>query len=369
MRVPARIWCLGSALSLAAMAAFAIAGYWGELERIFALGMASAFLMGGLVLIIANACSNHGSWERRSTEARLNLGNCSPADHEDLKAKLEQALDLALVAKGQAEQANLAKSKFLAAASHDLRQPVQSLMLYMAILEQRVTDTPLATLASQMDFAVEALNGLLTSLLDVSRLDAGVIVPTLTVEPVHAMIGRLAQEYEFQAKARGLRLVSRVEPAQCLTDSSLLERIVRNLLENALRYTRDGGILVRLRVCHDRVRLDVMDTGIGIAPEHRAAVFDEFFQAGNRARDRAEGLGLGLAIVARLCKLIDAEVMVASRLGRGSRFTITLPLPKPHIEAQTVAGSTTRAERPSAQPLVGSGDGCHLHFLQVELAT
>lgn len=250
---------------------------------------------------------------------------------------LKQALDQALTAKAEADRANIAKSKFLAAASHDLRQPVQSLALYMAILEQRVAGTILAQLAAQMGQAVEALNSLLTSVLDVSRLDAGVIITSITKEPVHELVGRLAHEYELHARAKGLRLVARIDAAVALTDVSLLERIIRNLLENALRYTERGGILIRLRPCHGRIRLDVVDTGLGIGPEHRSAIFEEFFQVGNCARDRAQGLGLGLSIVARLSKLIGGDVAVASRIGRGSRFTITLPTPEG--ETQTAAAN------------------------------
>jgi PAS domain S-box-containing protein len=237
----------------------------------------------------------------------------------------EEALALA---KAEAELANLAKSKFLAAASHDLRQPVQSLTLLMSVLKRQLKDRPKAADAVDMaQSSVSSLNAMLTAILDISRLDAGIVEPALTCVDLGELVDRLGREYRPRAAAIGLELRVVVSCALCgRTDAGLLERMARNLIENALRYTKEGGILLGLRRRGDRVRLDVVDTGVGIPAEHQSAVFEEFRQLNNPARDSSRGLGLGLAIVARLARLIGTEVQVASRLNRGTRFSLLLPL-------------------------------------------
>jgi PAS domain S-box-containing protein len=230
------------------------------------------------------------------------------------------------VAKAEAERANLAKSKFLAAASHDLRQPVQSLIMLMAVIKRQVADRPKVAQAAQMATeSIKSLNEMLTGFLDISRLDAGVVQPVIASVDVSAMASRLAREYQPRAAAEGLALRFRPRDFHARTDAALLERILRNLLENALRYTARGGVLIGLRQRGDRVRLDVIDTGIGIPLDKQAEIFEEFRQLGNPARDSSLGQGLGLAIVARLAKLLKAEVQVNSRPGRGARFSLLLP--------------------------------------------
>jgi signal transduction histidine kinase/CheY-like chemotaxis protein len=229
-------------------------------------------------------------------------------------------------AKAEAERANLAKSKFLAAASHDLRQPVQSLIMLMAVIKRQVADRPKVAQAAQLAAAsVKSLNEMLTGFLDISRLDAGVIQPVIASVDVGAMVSRLAREYEPRAAADGLGLRCRPRDFHIRTDVALLERILRNLIENALRYTSEGGVLVGLRQRGDKVRIDVIDTGMGIPADKQAEIFEEFRQLDNPARDASQGLGLGLAIVSRLASLLKAEVQVSSRLGRGARFSLLLP--------------------------------------------
>jgi PAS domain S-box-containing protein len=230
------------------------------------------------------------------------------------------------LAKSEAESANRAKSKFLAAASHDLRQPVQSLIMLMAVIRRQVADRPKVAQAAQMAAdSVKSLHEMLTGFLDISRLDAGVVQPEIASVDVSAMVSRLAREYLPRAAAAGLALRCRPRDFHARTDAALLERILRNLLENALRYTAKGGVFIGLRQRGDRVRLDVIDTGIGIALDKQAEIFEEFRQLGNPARDANLGQGLGLAIVARLAKLLKAEVQVYSRPGRGARFSLLLP--------------------------------------------
>ncbi len=232
-----------------------------------------------------------------------------------------------------AEQSSLAKSRFLAAASHDLRQPVHALGMFIGALRSHRLSARSRELVAHMDSSVGALNGLFGSLLDISRLDAGVIEARpgrLAVQPLLARVCRdLAQEAD--AKGVALRLVS--TSAEVTSDPVLLERVLRNLIGNAVAYTPAGGrILVGLRRRGGRVRLEVRDTGPGIAPELQDLVFEEFYQIGNPDRDRSRGLGLGLSIVRRLCGILDHPLTLESRPGRGTCFTVQAPRLAPLTE-------------------------------------
>jgi PAS domain S-box-containing protein len=229
-------------------------------------------------------------------------------------------------ATAEAERANRAKSKFLAAASHDLRQPAQSLLFFFSLLRERAKGRLDTRLLGSMEQALDALKMLLDSLLDVSRLDAGLVAAQPTSVPVLPLLERLVAEHRQRAQAAGLRLRLVGCSAVVRSDPVLLERMLRHLLENSLRYTRQGGILLGCRRGGDRLRLEVIDTGIGIAPEQLEAVFEEFYQIDNPERDRMKGLGLGLAVVRRLARLLGHEVEVRSVPGRGSVFAILLPL-------------------------------------------
>ena len=247
-------------------------------------------------------------------------------------------------AKAEAERAVLARSKFLAAASHDLRQPVQSLVLLLGVLKTQEMPAPVTRVVGLMEDALGGLNGLLTSILDVSRLDAGVVMPQVQTVDIGALLERLAQEYELLAAGKGLRLTVMSKMLMTRTDPVLLERILRNLVENAIRYTEAGGILLGMRRRGDRVRIDVVDTGIGIAPQHQSHIFEEFYQVGNPARDRHQGLGLGLAIVGRVTRLLGGQLEVSSREGHGARFSLLLPFDHAPQQAAAVvhaAGETT----------------------------
>ena len=173
---------------------------------------------------------------------------------------------------------------------------------------------------------LKSLTGMLAGILDLSRLDAHVIAPTVSSVDLGEFVNRLACEYRPRALESGLVLRFTPRTFRASTDAALLERIVRNLIENALRYTAKGGILIGLRQRDDRVRIDVIDTGMGIPAAQQTEIFEEFRQLNNPARDSSKGLGLGLAIVARLARLLSAEVQVCSRVDRGSRFSLLLPL-------------------------------------------
>jgi PAS domain S-box-containing protein len=242
------------------------------------------------------------------------------------RQELAIAREEAFVAKAEADRASLSKSKFLAAASHDLRQPVQSLLLLIEVLKNRLAGSPVQKAVDQMEEAVNALHLLFDSMLDISRLDAGVIVPSLQTVDMGALLGRLADEYRLRAEHQGLDFRMMPTSAYVRTDPLLIERVLRNLLENALRYCPTGRLLVGCRRRGKTLQIDVADTGIGVAPDHLEDIFEEFHQVANTARDRSRGLGLGLSIVKRIMRLLGGTVSVRSTLGRGSCFSITLPM-------------------------------------------
>ncbi len=244
----------------------------------------------------------------------------------DISGQKQAEIEI-VTAKAEAERANRAKSKFLAAASHDLRQPVQSLVLLLAVVERQIAANPAAVeTVGKMKKALGGLTRLLTSILDISTLDAGVVEAALEAIDLEALLTRLATEYAPKAASVGLSLRVVRPRLHVLADATLLERALRNLIENGLRYTPTGRILIGARRRGRRARIDVVDTGIGVPAEHRAEIFEEFHQLDNPGRDLERGLGLGLAIVARLADLMGARVDVASTVGRGSRFSLTLPL-------------------------------------------
>jgi signal transduction histidine kinase len=246
-------------------------------------------------------------------------------------------------AKAEADRANLAKSKFLAAASHDLRQPVQALTLFLEVLKRHASTPPVAKAIAAMELSLEGLNRLLASILDISRIDAGVVAPEVQSVDIDGLVHRLGDEYASLCREKGLRLRRRGEPGlHARTDPVLLERILRNLIENAIQYTNQGGLLIGIRRLHGRVRIDIVDSGIGIPADKLSHIFEEFYQAANPARDYRQGLGLGLSIVSRLAKLIEAEVQVRSHEGRGTRFSVVVRLDPTAVKVSTPSDSVNR---------------------------
>lgn len=235
-------------------------------------------------------------------------------------------------ARDAAEAANRAKTTFLAAASHDLRQPMHALGLYLAALRQQPLAPAQQELTARMADSTSALESMFGALLDISRMDAGAVAPSPRVFDVHVFVQRLVAEFAADAEQQGLRLGLRWSAADAglhaRTDPALLERVLRNLLVNALKYTRRGGVLVTCRLRRGPPslwRIEVWDTGPGIPPAEQARVFDEFYQVGNPERDRVAGLGLGLSIVRRLIVLLSLPLKLVSRPGHGSRFGIDVP--------------------------------------------
>ena len=231
-----------------------------------------------------------------------------------------------LTAKDEAERASVAKTKFLAAASHDLRQPVQSLVFFTAALAAQLPEGTARGLVRDMEVAVDALKMLLDSLLDVSKLDAGVVTVRPMVFPIDSILATMRVSYSTLAEAKGVDLTVMPCSALVRTDPALFGRMIQNLVDNAVRYTARGRILVGCRRQGEHLRVEVWDTGIGIPAGQTEEIFEEFTQVGNPERDREKGLGLGLAIVKRLARLLGARVSVRSVHGRGSVFRVEVPL-------------------------------------------
>ena len=226
----------------------------------------------------------------------------------------------------EAEAAPLAKSRFLAAASHDLRQPLHALGMFIARFGQLTLNAEPRALVTNLEASVQSMQDLLDGLLDLSRLEGGAV--QVQMQPIHlqALMESVAQSIRPTVDDKGLRLRMRCTDQWVLSDPVLLNRIMLNLVNNAVRYTETGTVLVACRVREggSRVQIQVWDSGIGISAEHQQNIFKEFYQVGNAGRNRALGLGLGLNIVERSAKLLNHPVHLCSVLGRGTRVTITV---------------------------------------------
>lgn len=239
--------------------------------------------------------------------------------------ELHRRLEQVDAARATAEQANVAKSRFFAAASHDLRQPLHSLGLFATALRDVVGNAEGRDLVRHIGDSIGALNRLFDELLDLSRLDAGTVEVRRRDIALQPLFDRLSDEFVAGALEKGLRLRFHPTALAVNTDPILLERVVANLVSNAIRYTRGGGVVIGARRRAQFVELQVWDTGIGIAPEQQSRIFEEFYQVSNPARDPRQGLGLGLAIVRRLTALLDIPLDVRSVAGQGTCFTLRVP--------------------------------------------
>lgn len=228
--------------------------------------------------------------------------------------------------KAVAEEANAAKSRFLAAASHDLRQPVHALSLFVAAAQIQPINPETRSLLDHIDDSVRSLGRLFGGLLDISRLDAGVVEVNRLSFAVRPVIQNVFREFAAQAEEKDLQLRMRVPDVAIHSDPLLFERIIRNVVANAVAYTTNGGVLIGCRRRGGALRIEVWDTGWGIAPADQAQVFEEFYQVGNPERDRTRGVGLGLAIVKRLTMLLGHRLELRSLPGRGSCFAVEVPI-------------------------------------------
>jgi signal transduction histidine kinase/CheY-like chemotaxis protein len=229
----------------------------------------------------------------------------------------------------QLESANQAKSRFLAAASHDLRQPLHALGLFVGQLNRRMRADERKRIVGRIEAALAAMNELFNALLDISKLDAGVLKPTLSEFPVERLLRRAESTFADAARQKGLAFKAVACGAWVRSDFILLERIVFNLVSNAVRHSRKGHLLVGCRMQGDCLRIEVWDTGPGIPDDQRQSIFGEFYRLHDPEHGGTTGLGLGLAIVERLCRLLDHPISVRSTLGKGSCFAVSVPLAEP----------------------------------------
>ncbi len=253
---------------------------------------------------------------------RLELGR------DELEQRIATATSALREKKEEAETATLAKSRFLAAASHDLRQPTHALGMFVARLAQLPHDRETQQLIGNLEASVRAMQDLLDALLDISRLDAQSVPVQLRPFALNELFVQLNGSLALTAEDKGVRLRVRPTPVWLVSDPALLMRILLNLVGNALRYTSKGGVLLACRVAADgaHARIEVWDSGIGIAPAHHQDIFKEFYQVSNSERDRGKGLGLGLNIVQRTAHLLNLPLHMQSDLGCGTRFSLRVPL-------------------------------------------
>ncbi|MFO0601429.1 MAG: hybrid sensor histidine kinase/response regulator [Myxococcaceae bacterium] len=229
-------------------------------------------------------------------------------------------------AREEAEKANREKSRFVAAASHDARQPLHAMGLLVDTLKSQELAPKATRLVQSIDVAHASLVSLHEGLLELSLAEVGTVVPRLVDAPLATLLETLETECGPRARQRGLQFDVRAVGVTLRTDPAMLLRVLRNLVTNSIAYTKQGRVLVTARRRAGECLLQVWDTGIGIAPEHQQKIFDELYQVGNAARDRTQGAGLGLAIVKRLATALKTEVTVKSTVGRGSVFSLVVPL-------------------------------------------
>jgi len=286
----------------------AVAGQLGALDRSALSSIVSAAVLAMCIMVVAR--QRNRAW-RQNTRALIEQG--------DRIRELETERDTAA-------RADADKSRFLAIASHDLRQPVHALALFTATLHKRMQQSPDEPLVRNMMRALDGLERSFNALLDISRLDAGTMAPTLQTFSLRDTFRRLHMHFAGQAELAGLGLRFSPGGKSVHSDPQMLERILSNLVQNAIKYTERGGIVVVARSTSESINIEVWDTGQGIAPEQLPRIFDEFYQIGRGERDRAHGLGMGLAIVKRLANLLGHRLTVSSRLGGGTMFRISIPI-------------------------------------------
>lgn len=312
------------------------------IARIATLGTPDSLDLAGVLVLTFLMTAVLGRYYRRSFDHVVQL----KVDTEQLLEQLSTEKAAAEDAKRAAEVANRAKTQFFAAASHDLRQPLHALGLFAEALRHRSRDEEVIQLVNSINSSVDALEGLFSELLDITKIDTGGV----EVKPQHfsmrELFTRLRLHFEPVAFEKGLELKFRGEQHFAYADPVLVDRILRNLVSNAIRYTEDGGVLVTCRVRGDDLLVQVWDSGVGIREPEQARVFEEFYQVHTDRPVPAEqrkGLGLGLAIAKRLAQLMDVPLTLRSRYGHGTVFSLRLPM-----------GRALRApEAPPSRPALG----------------
>ena len=324
-----------------------------KLERINAALMAhverSTDQQGGAYALFQTAITLEGRVRSR-TEALTGL-----------MRELERSNAALVSAKEEAETANRSKTRFLAAASHDLLQPLNAARLSLSAL----ADLPLApeagAIAGQVERGLQTIEDLIKTLLDISKLDAGIVRPEVRALALPDLLAELAESFRPFAERKGLRLAVRCPDVAVASDGVLLRRILQNLVSNAVRYTGAGGVLLVARPRGGEIRIDVIDTGCGIGTEERSLVFDEFYRGGGKGGGDGQGepgLVLGLSIVRRMAAALDHPLALASRPGHGTRVSLTLPLSVVPVEAA-----------PAPPPVATRLSGAHVLIVENDAST
>ena len=281
----------------------------------------------------------HGEFRNRSVlvaiildiTGRMEAERALRESHDALEQRVIERTTAFQAAAKEAERANVGKSRFLAAASHDLRQPLQSLSLYLSVQKRQIERQPidictLTEIGDKMRNSLDVMSELLDALLDISKLDSGSITPVEKDFPIQDLLDNLSAYGEQAAREKGIAFICAASTAVVHTDPVLLQRIIDNFVNNALRYTERGEVEVRCESRADSVRIEVKDSGVGIPQDALKMIFEEYFQLDNPARNRRKGLGLGLAIVKQIAGLLGLRVDVSSVPDQGSTFAVEVPL-------------------------------------------
>lgn len=271
-------------------------------------------------------------------------------DRQRLEDSLTRARDSAV-------QANEVKSRFLAAASHDLRQPLQTIWTLQAVLARAFENTDYAPHIALLEEAVRNMDQMLSSLIDINRLEVGAIQPVIRDFSLQEILPRLRSEFGYAAAGKSLSLDIEASDECGRSDSMLLPVILRNLIGNAIKYTRHGFVQLRVRTEATELYIDIIDTGPGIPPEHLQRLFEAFYQINNSNRDQRKGVGLGLSIVQTVCRLLEHTVTIESREGVGTTFTVQL---------QRGAATEMAAEQIELPVLVAAPRGGAFKVLHIE---
>lgn len=276
--------------------------------------------------------------------------------HDGLERLVEDRTAELLAAKEAADEANAAKSRFLTAASHDLRQPIHAMGLFLDTLRNSPLNEEQRRVVDYLSLSTRNLAEILNALLDVSRLDGGTVKPHLGNVPAYDLLRNIEAEFSPLALAKGLRFKFFFPNQELMlfTDVQLLYSLLRNIIDNAIKYTHTGGVLIGFRRRRGSALIQIWDTGIGIAPDHLKTIFDEYYQVDNPQRDRTKGLGLGLAIANQVAGVLGSRIRCYSIPGKGSRFEIRVPLAD-EPELATGGGSSVPVDGiASSSPMIGS---------------
>ncbi|HLU06762.1 MAG TPA: PAS domain S-box protein [Woeseiaceae bacterium] len=284
--------------------------------------------------------------ERRLAEEALR------ESHERLEERVIERTVALQEAKLEAEKANSVKSRFLAAASHDLRQPMQAAMLYLSLLSSRIDEATRQALAQPLHQSLAAMSDLLDALLDFSRFEAGTVVPSPTDFRLADLIERIVSTNRPHAVEKGIALEAGCHDLTVHSDPKLLERVLENFVSNAIRYTERGTVSIDCRPDGDSVAIAVTDTGVGIERSDLKDIFGEYYQINNSSRDRRKGLGLGLAIARHIARLLDLVVDVQSEPGKGSTFSVAVPRAESLLVVEAGEDVRDSTIRPGRKPLV-----------------